>query len=451
LNGFDTFQFSIREALFFLSLCGKLERQAEGNKMSQKETEIFYGSFGWDGKRMGKKANRMHAQIIGQRGFSLIEILFALAIASIAILLTSRALLDAQGTQSESESSYWVAARRAEMQTIVKSANGWNDILANNPDMSCLSASTGCAAFSSPQPLKFPIDSIILDGGSSATGMDRSGNFCTSFDAVNGNGSCTTGIDLKWQALCANPGCVYPQPKLTIQFAKKLPGQAVQNLTSQQLILFRDPKLQSISEVCAAMGGVLMGMSCTLPQLTSSCNSAAGQFVLGFDNVGNVICGKPAPGGCAASDVVTGFNANGGVVCSPACIATTSPSSAATTTTTLLPPMATTTTSPSATTTTTSTTATTLPSSTTTTAATLVWVFNGMTLPFNPSLAFTNGPDPSCSYNATNNTGSVPAPGTPCTVLYALCSYNSSWVGGYIGTGGAPFASLQFEGCEPPP
>jgi prepilin-type N-terminal cleavage/methylation domain-containing protein len=259
-----------------------------------------------------------------QRGFSITEVLAAAAISGMVVLGTSSIFVDSAKVESGQERQFWLAARRMEFQGVIRSQTGWNSILANNSDMSCFAAPTGCAAYTSPQPLKLPLDTNILDGTKTTVGMNNKGELCNTFDATNGNPLCPVGIQLHWTALCDDVNCFHAQPKVTIQFQSKDVGHPLEKLSSYDLIAFKDPKLESLNEVCTAMGGVLVGITCSVTSLATACDpsntlGAGATYPLGFDATGKVLCGKPNPGSCAASDVATGFNANGGIVCAPAC------------------------------------------------------------------------------------------------------------------------------------
>ena len=260
-----------------------------------------------------------------ERGFSLVEVMVAAGISAMVVLGTSSLFIDSAKMESGQERQFWIAARRMEFQGLIRSQNGWNSILANNPAMSCFAAGTSCSGVSASQALKLPVDAIVLDGTLSTVGMANKGDFCNAFDSVNGNSSCPVGIQLNWIALCDDANCLHAQPKLTIKFQIKETGGGLQTLKSYDLVVFKDPKLESLNEVCAAMGGTLVGNTCSIASLATACDpsnalGAGATYPLGFDNTGAVTCGKPSPGTCAASDVATGFDANGGILCAPACL-----------------------------------------------------------------------------------------------------------------------------------
>ena len=260
-----------------------------------------------------------------ERGFSLIEVIVAAGISTLVVLGTSSLFIDSAKVESGQERQFWIAARRMEFQGLIRSQNGWNAILAINPAMSCFANGTSCAGVSVSQALKLPIDSTVLDGTLTTLGITNKGDFCNAFDATNGNSSCPVGIQLNWIALCDDANCLHAQPKLTIKFQIKEAGGGLQALKSYDLVVFKDPKLESLNEICTAMGGTLVGNTCSITSLASKCDpsnalGAGATYPLGFDNTGAVTCGKPSPGTCAASDVATGFDANGGILCAPACL-----------------------------------------------------------------------------------------------------------------------------------
>lgn len=261
----------------------------------------------------------------GERGFSLPEVMVALGISMAVVYGTSTIFIDSSKNESAQERQFWLAARRMEIQSLIRSDAGWNTVLATNPQMACFTNGTSCAAFTTPQKLKLLIDTTLLNGANAATGMANNGNFCTTFNATAGSAACPVGISLQWTALCDTTTCMHAQPKVTISFKEKVPNAALNNLTSYDLVVFKDPKLESLNDVCTAMGGTLTGITCSIASLATACDpsnalGAGATFPLGFTNTGSVICGKPAIGSCASSDVVTGLDSNGGIVCGPACL-----------------------------------------------------------------------------------------------------------------------------------
>ena len=260
-----------------------------------------------------------------QAGFSLIEVAAATAVSTLVVLGTSSLFINSAKMESGQERQFWIAARRMELQGIIRSQAGWNSILASNSALACLTPPNSCSAFSTPQPLKIPEDAVILDGSNPQLGLTNKGEFCYSFDAANGNSACPVGVQLSWTALCDDASCLHAQPKIMVQFQVKEPRSSIQNLKSYDLVVFKDPKLETLNQVCVAMGGILVGSTCTITALSTACDPANAlglgpTYPLGFDSNGKVICGKPNPGTCSASDVATGFDVNGGLICAPACL-----------------------------------------------------------------------------------------------------------------------------------
>ncbi len=255
-----------------------------------------------------------------QWGFSAVEVLVAIALSSGVVLGTSKLITDSAKSGAQSERQFWLEARRLQLQNIIKSTSGWNDIIASNSGLACLESNTGCSSYTTPQALRISIDGKTLDGSSASLGMASTGDFCNAFDASNGNAYCLVGLSLKWQIECDDSLCKHGIPKVSVRFQMKESASAgLQKLSSYDLVVYKDPKVETLSEVCISMGGTLNGINCTLPQLSSACSPSTGSFVLGFDNMGSVICGKPNPGTCGGTDVAMGFDANGGLQCATAC------------------------------------------------------------------------------------------------------------------------------------
>lgn len=256
--------------------------------------------------------------IYNQRGYSLVELLVAAGIAGAVVLGTSSIFIDSTKIETSQERQFWIAARRMEFQSMIRSPKGWEAVVTNNPGMACIGAGTSCAAVSSPQPLRMPIDSTVLEGSSATLGMSNKGDFCNTFDATNGNGACPVGVRLSWMAICDNAQCLHAQPKIFASFQIKEPGKPLQESKSNDLVVFKDPKVETLNQVCAAMGGTLAGGLCSVPATQINCVNP-GEFPYGFNSEGVVLCRKPLPGSCAAKDVAVGFDNKGNIQCSPAC------------------------------------------------------------------------------------------------------------------------------------
>ncbi|MGZ5280042.1 MAG: hypothetical protein ACXWC9_08875 [Pseudobdellovibrionaceae bacterium] len=244
----------------------------------------------------------------------------AIALSGGVVLGTSKLIADTGKSGARSERLFWLEARRLQFQNTIKSVEGWNEILVQNPALDCIESALGCSSYASPQTLKFPVDNIVLDGAMSTIGMKNDGSFCNSFDATVGNAACPLGLSFKWQIECDDSICRHGHPKITIQFQVRDAGSSsVESLSSYNLVVYKDPKLETLSEVCASMGGTFSGITCNLPQIATACSPSNGSFVLGFDNAGGVICGSPNPGSCAGADSAMGFDNSGGILCAPGC------------------------------------------------------------------------------------------------------------------------------------
>jgi len=241
------------------------------------------------------------------------------------VMGTNQLIININKSEAKVEKTFWLGARRVQFQNTVRSAAGWAAIVGANSGLACLNSPAGCATNTTPpsyttaQNLNFPIDGITLNGSSPSTGMTNKGDFCNTFNASSGNTACPIGISLKWQVLCDDASCLHGQPKVTIQFQHKDGDGTSENLSTYNLVVYKDPKMETLNEVCVSMGGTLSGFSCVMPQLSAACSPSSGSFVLGFDPLGSVICGRPNPGSCASSDAAIGFDANGGIQCAVAC------------------------------------------------------------------------------------------------------------------------------------
>jgi hypothetical protein len=247
----------------------------------------------------------------------LIEILIVMSLTGFIVLGTSQIFLDSSKVSSVSERNFWLATRRIEMQSLIKSKEGWKKLVESNPSLSCFETPFACKDHTQSHDLVFPISGKVLQG---TGGMNNRGDFCDTFDAKSGQSACPIGLKLRWKSVCVDSSCQSAQPRIAVTFQTKVPDQPLKDLYDHELVVFRDPRLESLYEVCKSMGGTLDGITCKIPQMTQSCSPSAGSFALGFDTVGQVICGRPQPGSCAQKDVAVGFSSSGGLQCAPACL-----------------------------------------------------------------------------------------------------------------------------------
>lgn len=259
---------------------------------------------------------------MGQRGVSLLELAVTMGIFALVIMGGSTVLLNSSGYQQKVNENIWLNVRREEIKSFLKNDGQWPGIIATNAGMGCFTIA--CPNLGGPQPFTLvlnPGDTPLVDG-TPGLGMNRQGDFCTTFDPVDGDRDCIFGLSMKWEALCLTAACNNPQPKVTVRFSRKEPGKALDPMTGQEIVAFRDAKLDSINEVCTAMGGTLTStgvnpptFSCSLPGL-SSCDVSADSYTLGFNASGVPQCGMPPLGRCGLG-VLYGFNADGSIQCDP--------------------------------------------------------------------------------------------------------------------------------------
>ncbi|RYZ93318.1 MAG: hypothetical protein EOP06_01375 [Proteobacteria bacterium] len=253
------------------------------------------------------------------RGFSLVEIVIAAGLSTAVIAAAGAALIDSKSLQNEQTEKFWIEERRLEMANAIATVEGWNQTVALNPGMNCFTSPNGCPAARMPQPLKISLSGALLDGANANAGMSSNGDICNTFSSANGDASCPYGITLTWQAVCEGVACRNPQPKAVFSFRKKLPNQKLHDMPAYTRIVYRDPKLDNLSQTCEGIGGVLVGVSCVVNSLTSTCDTVNGRYAVGFDAVGKVVCGSVPTAICANDQVLTGFDATGAPICGFAC------------------------------------------------------------------------------------------------------------------------------------
>lgn len=257
-------------------------------------------------------------------GFSLVEVLVATGIASVVMLGSSSLILSMSQSEKEQEKMFLLISLRQEIQNRLVSINGWTSVLNANPDLTCIQTPSTCTNVSSPSPLKIPLRNQLLDSTNKKLGMTPTGTICNTFDSTTGDDKCPYGISINWQTECDNAVCKNPTPKAFVSFQMKTPSSNLKNLSSLNLVVYKDPKLESLNDVCQSMGGTLSGTTCNLNNIANNCDpsnslGSGSSFPLGFNSSGSLICGLPNPGSCAASDVAYGFANDGSVVCTPAC------------------------------------------------------------------------------------------------------------------------------------
>jgi hypothetical protein len=257
---------------------------------------------------------------LDRRGLGIVELSVTIAVLALFISFPIMIIRYTADTGRRSQESFWLNARRFEIHATLRSASAWPGIVAANPLLNCYQAGTGCPAlYGKIQKLVLPLDPVTLDGNDPKTGMGPDGSFCASFDPAVPDPKCVIGMDLTWEVLCESPLCRQPQPRFAVNFRALQGEDPAWNMKSHDIVVYKDPRLESLNEVCASMGGALTGTACVLPQLASNCDPASGQSVLGFDGTGKVICGRPNFPSCAAGQTIMGFDNTGGVLCAAGC------------------------------------------------------------------------------------------------------------------------------------
>lgn len=236
-------------------------------------------------------------------GFSLIEVLVSTAIASIVMLGSSTLMLQLNHSEKEHEKMFYLLSLRQELQNKLVSNSGWNSIISLNPEINCIQNPSTCNNTNLLKPLKIPMRNITLDSSQNTLGMSPTGEICNSFDVTNGNNNCPYGVNIDWMTTCQDSVCKNPQPKVVISFKEKTKDGILKKFSSMNLVIYKDPKLETLNEVCQSMGGSLIGTFCSLNNLATKCDPAnslglGASFPLGFDNTGSLICGLPNPGSC---------------------------------------------------------------------------------------------------------------------------------------------------------
>lgn len=261
-------------------------------------------------------------------GFSLVEIIFAIAIAAIFALVSASLSSDIHSMLSEAQvawlnevpNSVMVEARNdlAWSRTINDPKNIGNFNCVLNPQIDCTTtAARGLI------PL-FLLDSSgnpawgAADPTTPTDGLTFQGERCNSFSA-GGNDNCPFRYDVYWRVQCLTSPCFKPQievvGKLTYSPSGNLKRRAI-NTDRFAFTAFRQNGSDLVA-ACNALGGLFDGVNCVpppTPPLNAICPPNR-PFVGGFDNNGQPICREIAAPTCPADQYIghVDFNPNTGI------------------------------------------------------------------------------------------------------------------------------------------
>lgn len=249
-----------------------------------------------------------------QNGLSMVEILVAVGLAMAMALGTGFVILHSHGVEKQAESDYWLEIRREEIAGYLRMDQNWNQIVADNPILSCLKSGSTAACPDDEQILKLTIGpQFVLDGGDSGLGLNMDGNVCTTFNEDKPLPSCPYGLRLSWRKLCPDLACKNPEGKFMVQFSGGHFGNMRKDMSKYNITVIRAQKLSTEAEICNQMGLPWTGSACDVSTILQKC--PAGQHLVGFNSKAEPICTPILS--CAPLSCGVAFNGAGLPTCLP--------------------------------------------------------------------------------------------------------------------------------------
>ena len=166
-------------------------------------------------------------------GFSIIELLVAIAILSIVVLAVSALNLHMSRELSRSSTNFQIDVFRRNLLVLISDSASWTSTrLANRAgaafpagNMDCLTNGQPCTATNQRFAIHDGSGALFYDAIPNNNGIDRVGNTCDTYPSE----LCPFRYELRWSANCTPGNCVYPQVKVTAELSVAAGGKFVIN------------------------------------------------------------------------------------------------------------------------------------------------------------------------------------------------------------------------------
>lgn len=275
-----------------------------------------------------------------QKGFSLIEasigitLMIALSFGAYALLTNFRKSEVDQQKRAE------LAGARVEVEKFLSSnehfermiKNAANGTSPNRNSLRCIVQNTDCrASGGGPLVLMYSYETnqpvnVVANPTDPQQGLTADGAPCNEFDRVNGNLRCPYRYEVSWRPLCPSDNSkpclkpamelradlVYSPPKQDRQINSKIP---VVNLERYRVRYVRSETSDDPQTVCFSVGGVWLNDQCQRQKVV--CDDY--EYVVGFEENGDVICSSIDNFYCPAGMVLNKINNDGTFDCVAGC------------------------------------------------------------------------------------------------------------------------------------
>lgn len=279
---------------------------------------------------------RVRPNISNRKGMTLLELLTGVGlVALIAAGIAGMNQFALRSARQLDQTSMALGLRNT-FVTEIENGAAWTQTLAKNPEMECLRNQTVCTV-TTPQTFDLYNEKgdLFYNAKSPSAGFTTSRAPCTDFP--NKSSTCIFHFDLTWQALCPLSGdCLNPLVlvsailKLEDQGSKE--GASVMLDKNYSVQIFKSYAKTSIEANCLAVGGTFDPVTKNCKTKLSDTRCAPGLFVSGVDAYGNLLCSPAFSAKCDAGEVLSGIGPTGQPICtsSSAQFASTAPAVPAT-------------------------------------------------------------------------------------------------------------------------
>ncbi|MBC7371675.1 MAG: type II secretion system protein [Bdellovibrionaceae bacterium] len=247
-----------------------------------------------------------------QRGFSLVEVLIATALLSVAGLGLTLTVVNSLKIKANQQANAAVSLFREKIIATVNSTNGWIETISKN-NISCLAVgTTGCSGVGFGQFKLFDGSGVQLTGLTQDNfGFNKDLTYCD-----YNLSTCPFRFVIGWSPICNDPTCLVPLIKFSgilevkPDFTKVLADGMKYDFSFVRGVDFGNAKNQ-----CDSVGGTFdPGTStCDLNSVAGDC--PVGQIVIGLQPNGQIECGPLLNDSCPVGTYGKGIRTDGKLIC----------------------------------------------------------------------------------------------------------------------------------------
>jgi prepilin-type N-terminal cleavage/methylation domain-containing protein len=162
---------------------------------------------------------------MNKQGFTLIEILIAMAITTVSVLALSQVFINLVKTKQQADFMLGLSQIRINLQQPIMRSPDWNVTVSKNSGMSCFSGSVASSCLSQSQASGAPwpltlynaAGQVVYDSNQTSSGFTQSGEACANYGVF----PCVLKPNLVWQLQCntsVDANCMSPLVIIDLTF-----------------------------------------------------------------------------------------------------------------------------------------------------------------------------------------------------------------------------------------